>query len=72
MSHYITAQQGKRAVILAGPYKSESRAWDDIANAYEHAREFADAQDLTLFGVELLPGLSTPGRLNLRGFQSAG
>ena len=72
MSHYIIAQQGKRPVILAGPYKSESRAWDDIAQAYEHARTFEDARDLTLYGVEHLPGLKTPGRLNLRGFQSAG
>ena len=72
MSHYIIAQQGKRPVILAGPYKSESRAWDDIAEAYEHARTFYDAKDLTLYGVEHLPGLKTPGRLNLRGFQSAG
>lgn len=69
--HYITAQQGKRAVILAGPYTSESRAWDDIAQAYEHARTFQDAQDLTLYSVELLPGLKTPGRLNLRGFGAA-
>ena len=72
MSHYITAQQGKRPVILAGPYKSESRAWEDIAEAYAHARTFYDAKDLTLYGVEHLPGLKTPGRLNLRGFQSAG
>jgi hypothetical protein len=69
--HYITAQQGKRAVILAGPYASESKAWDDIAQAYEHARTFDDAQDLTLYSVELLPGLKTPGRLNLRGFGAA-
>ena len=72
MSHYIIAQQGKRPVILAGPYKSESRAWDDIAQAYEHARTFDDAQSLTMYGVEHLPGFATPGRLNLRGFQSAG
>ncbi len=70
--HYITAQQGKRPVILAGPYDSESLAWDDIAKAYEHARTFDDGRDLTLYGVELLPGFKTPGRLNLRGFQSAG
>jgi hypothetical protein len=69
--HYITAQQGKRAVILAGPYASEAKAWDDIAQAYEHARTFDDAQDLTLYSVELLPGLKTPGRLNLRGFGAA-
>ena len=69
--HYITAQQDKRPVILAGPYDSESRAWDDIAKAYEHARMFDDGQDLTLYGVELLPGLKSPGRLNLRGFQVA-
>ena len=72
MSHYIIAQQGKRPVILAGPYKSEARAWDDIAQAYEHARTFYDAQDLTMYGVENLPGLKIPGRLNQRGFQSAG
>lgn len=72
MSHYIIAQQGKRPVILAGPYKSESRAWDDIAQAFEHARTFYDGALLTLYGVEHLPGLKTPGRLNLRGFQSAG
>ena len=72
MSHYIIAQQGKRPVILAGPYKSESRAWDDIANAYVHAMMFDDAKELTLYGVEHLPGFATPGRLNLRGFQSAG
>jgi hypothetical protein len=70
--HYITAQQGKRPVILAGPYKSEAQAWDDIANAYEHARTFHDGRDLTLYGVELLSGFKTPGRLNLRGFQVAG
>ena len=70
--HYITAQQGKRAVILAGPYTSESRAWDDIAQAYEHARTFEDAKKWTLYGVDHLPGFKTPGRLNLRGFQSAG
>lgn len=69
--HYITAQIGKRPVILAGPYDSESRAWDDIVKAYEHARTFDDAQDLTLYGVELLPGFKTPGRLNLRGFGAA-
>ena len=68
--HYITAQQGKRAVILAGPYASESRAWDDIALAYQHACTFQDAQDLTLYGVELISGLKTPGRLNLRGFSA--
>lgn len=68
--HYITAQKGKRAVILAGPYTSESRAWDDIALAYQHVCTFPDAQDLTLYGVELLPGLKTPGRLNLRGFSA--
>tara|TARA_R110000868_G_scaffold49452_1_gene159554 strand:- start:651 stop:869 length:219 start_codon:yes stop_codon:yes gene_type:complete len=71
MSHYITAQQGKRPVILAGPYKSESLAWDDIAKAYEHARTFYDAKDLTLYGVEHLPGFKTPGRLNLRGFSAS-
>ncbi len=69
--HYITAQQGKRPVILAGPYKSEAQAWDDIANAYEHARTFHDGRELTLYGVELLPGFKTPGRLNLRGFGAA-
>lgn len=71
MSHYITAQQGKRPVILAGPYKSESLAWDDIAKAYEHARTFYDAKDLTLYGVELLPRFKVPGRLNLRGFSAS-
>jgi hypothetical protein len=71
MSHYITAQQGKRSVILAGPYASESIAWDDIAKAYEHARTFYDAKDLTLYGVELLPGFKVPGRLNLRGFNAS-
>lgn len=70
--HYITAQQGKRPVILAGPYDSEDKAWDDIAKAYEHARTFYDGRDLTLYGVELLLGFKTPGRLNLRGFQVAG
>jgi hypothetical protein len=69
--HYITAQQGKRHLILSGPYKSESQAWNDIANAYEHARTFDDGRDLTLYGVELLPGFKIPGRLNLRGFQVA-
>ncbi len=69
--HYITAQQGKRSVILAGPYKSESRAWEEIALAYQHARTFEDAQDLTMYSVELLPGLKTPGRLNMRGFSAA-
>jgi hypothetical protein len=69
--HYIIAQQGKRPVILAGPYDSEDKAWDDIAKAYEHARTFDDGRDLTLYGVEMLPGFKNPGRLNLRGFQVA-
>lgn len=70
--HYIIAQLGKRPVILAGPYKSEEKAWDDMANAYKHARGIEDAKELAFYGVEFLPGLKTPGRLNLRGFCAAG
>jgi hypothetical protein len=69
--HYITAQQNKISVILAGPYKSEAQAWDDIAKAYEHACTFDDAKSLYLYAVEFVPGLKAPGRLNLRGFSAA-
>lgn len=69
--HYITAHQKNSPVILSGPYKTHEAAWDDIASAYEHARTFDDAKDLTMYGVELLPGFKTPGRLNLRGFSAS-
>ena len=72
MSHYIIAHDKERPVILAGPYRAASDAWDDIRNAFECSRTFDDAKELTMFGVQYLAGFKVPGRLNLKGFSSAG